>query len=146
MPNANTITSITSTRAPAVSAPEGAAGGWVVEVIMPERPLDRRFFAVGTVLAADAEEAVLLYPGVLRSDQRIAKRRLSSVELSYLKLRIAAVRPYGWILHEADGFEVESNINPGAVRLRLALQLPFLEGSESMGDHDSGSDDWWRVG
>jgi hypothetical protein len=28
----------------------------------------------------------------------------------------------------------------------LALQLLFFEGSESMGDHDSGSDDWWRVG
>jgi len=29
---------------------------------------------------------------------------------------------------------------------RLASQLHFLEGSESMGDHDSGSDDWWCVG
>jgi hypothetical protein len=28
----------------------------------------------------------------------------------------------------------------------LALQLPFLGGSESMDDHDSGSDDWWCVG
>jgi hypothetical protein len=28
----------------------------------------------------------------------------------------------------------------------LALQLHLIEGSESMGDHDSGSDDWWRVG
>ena len=28
----------------------------------------------------------------------------------------------------------------------LALQLHLPEGSESMGDHDSGSDDWWRVG
>ncbi|MDR3441326.1 hypothetical protein, partial [Telmatospirillum sp.] len=27
----------------------------------------------------------------------------------------------------------------------LALQLLFLMGSESMGDHDSGSDDWWSV-
>jgi GH15 family glucan-1,4-alpha-glucosidase len=30
--------------------------------------------------------------------------------------------------------------------LRLALQLHFIGGSESMGDHDSGSDDWWCVG
>jgi hypothetical protein len=29
---------------------------------------------------------------------------------------------------------------------RLALQLQLIEGSESMGDHDSGSDDWWCVG
>jgi hypothetical protein len=28
----------------------------------------------------------------------------------------------------------------------LALQLPFAMSSESMGDHDSGSDDWWCVG
>jgi hypothetical protein len=28
----------------------------------------------------------------------------------------------------------------------LALQLHFIGGSESMGDHDSGSDDWWCVG
>jgi hypothetical protein len=30
--------------------------------------------------------------------------------------------------------------------LTLALQLQLIEGSESMGDHDSGSDDWWCVG
>ena len=30
--------------------------------------------------------------------------------------------------------------------LALALQLQLIEGSESMGDHDSGSDDWWCVG
>jgi hypothetical protein len=28
----------------------------------------------------------------------------------------------------------------------LTLQLQLIESSESMGDHDSGSDDWWRVG
>src|SRR5947209_2363382 len=28
----------------------------------------------------------------------------------------------------------------------LALQLQFWGGSESMGDHDSGFDDWWSVG
>jgi hypothetical protein len=28
----------------------------------------------------------------------------------------------------------------------LALQLHLIEGSESMGDHDSGFDDWWSVG
>jgi len=27
----------------------------------------------------------------------------------------------------------------------LALQLLFPMSSESMGDHDSGPDDWWRV-
>src|SRR5262249_59020122 len=33
-----------------------------------------------------------------------------------------------------------------ANRCELALQLQFLSGSESMGDHDSGFDDWWSVG
>ena len=31
-------------------------------------------------------------------------------------------------------------------RILLALQLLVAVSSESMGDHDSGSDDWWRVG
>jgi hypothetical protein len=31
-------------------------------------------------------------------------------------------------------------------RCHLALQLQFIEGSESMDRHDSGSDDWWCVG
>jgi hypothetical protein len=101
MPKANIIARITSTPAPAIAAPEGiAACGWVVEVIMPEWALDRRFFAVGTELAADAEESVLLYPGILPSDQRTARRCLSLTELSDLRLRVAAVRPYGSILRE----------------------------------------------
>ena len=113
MPKAGIITRNTSTQALAIAAPEGVAeSGWVVEVIMPEWTLDRRFFAVGTELAADAEESVLLYPGILPSDQRIAKRRLSATEVSDLRLRVAAVRSYGWILHEAGGLEVESNITP----------------------------------
>jgi putative ABC transport system substrate-binding protein len=33
-----------------------------------------------------------------------------------------------------------------SLHLELALQLQFLDGSESMGDHDSGFDDWWSVG
>src|SRR3954447_1015187 len=32
------------------------------------------------------------------------------------------------------------------IKLSLALQLHLIEGSESMGDHDSGFDDWWCVG
>ena len=95
MAKANIITRTMLTPNSAIAIVDDfAACGWVVEVIMPEWPLDRRFFAVGTELAENAEESVLLYPGIFRSDQRIAKRRLSSVKLSYLKLRIAAVRPY----------------------------------------------------
>jgi len=32
-----------------------------------------------------------------------------------------------------------------SVNAALALQLLFPMSSESMGDHDSGPDDWWRV-
>jgi hypothetical protein len=104
MPKANIITRTAPTQFPKIAVPEGVAtSGWVVEVIMPEWALDRRYFAVGTELAADAEESVLLYPGILRSDRRIATRRLSLDELSGLRLRVAAVRPYGWILHELRG-------------------------------------------
>jgi hypothetical protein len=30
-------------------------------------------------------------------------------------------------------------------RADLALRLHFLVGSESMGNHDSEPDDWWRI-
>lgn len=71
-----------------------AESGWVVEVTMMtgDRP-DSRFFAVGIEHAAEAEEAVLRFPGLLPQDRRIARRRLSSVELSDLELRAEAVRP-----------------------------------------------------
>jgi len=102
MPKANIITKSNSTQAPEIAPPEGAAGcGWVVEVIMPEWALDRRFFAVGLENAADAEEAVLHYPGILRSDQRRATRRLSLTELSDLKVRIGGIRPCGWTMPES---------------------------------------------
>jgi hypothetical protein len=32
-----------------------------------------------------------------------------------------------------------------AAKFRLALQLQFLADSESMGNHDSEPDDWWRI-
>jgi len=34
----------------------------------------------------------------------------------------------------------------GSCGATLALQLLFAVSSESMGHHDSGPDDWWRVG
>jgi len=103
MAKANIITRTMLTPNSAIAIVDDfAACGWVVEVIMPEWPLDRRLFAVGVELAADAEESVLLYPGVLRSDQRVARRRLSSAELSDLRLRVAAVRSFGWIAHGQD--------------------------------------------
>ena len=36
--------------------------------------------------------------------------------------------------------------NQQRLNAELALQLQLIECSESMGDHDSGSDDWWCVG
>jgi hypothetical protein len=69
--------------------------GWLVEVyLIPEGESDPRFFAVGTDEAGDAEEAVLRYPGIVREDQRTARRRLSDKEIACLRLRADGVRPY----------------------------------------------------
>jgi hypothetical protein len=75
--------------------PHGEAG-WLVEVILPTArgELDSRFFAVGVESGKEAEEAVLVFPGLLRTDTRIARRRLFPKELSRLKLRSEGVRPY----------------------------------------------------
>jgi hypothetical protein len=100
MPNAVIITKGASPVATAAIAQEFAVSGWVVEVLlMPAgHSPDSRFFAVGTPHAAEAAEAVLRYPGLMRSDRRIARRPLSPAELSELRLRTGAVRPYGWSL------------------------------------------------
>ena len=37
--------------------------------------------------AGDAEEAILRYPGIIREDKRIARRRLSDTEIARLRLR-----------------------------------------------------------
>ena len=63
----------------------------------PEREPDPRFFAVGTLEAGDAEEAILRYPGIVREDKRTALRPLSGKEIACLRLRMDSVRPY--ILH-----------------------------------------------
>jgi hypothetical protein len=79
-------------------APDFAASGWVVEANLADagKPPDRRFFAVGLAAADEAIEAVLDCPGMTRQDKRIALRPLSLEEISRLKLRARAVRPYGW--------------------------------------------------
>jgi hypothetical protein len=63
---------------------------------MAGHPPDRRFFAVAASQAADAVELVLRYPGLEPSDQRVARRFLSSAELANLELKTEAVRPYWW--------------------------------------------------
>jgi hypothetical protein len=78
--------------------PDFATSGWVVEANLADagKPPDRRFFAVGLAAADDAVEAVLACPGLTRQDKRIALRPLSLEEISRLKLRARAIRPYGW--------------------------------------------------
>ena len=75
-----------------------AEHGWVVEVVLiaADCQSDSRFFAVGTEQAAEAESAVLRYPGILPADERAARRRLSAQELLDIGLRTGAVRPYGY--------------------------------------------------
>jgi hypothetical protein len=77
-----------------------ATSGWVVEANLADagEPPDRRFFAVGLAAADEAVEAVLGCPGMARKDKRIALRRLLPEEISSLKLRPQAVRPYGWAM------------------------------------------------
>jgi hypothetical protein len=85
-----------------VTAYPMAEAGWLVEVILPtvgSEP-DSRFFAVGVESGDEAEKAVLAFPGLLTSDTRIARRRLSPMELSSLKLRLQAVRPYSLEIEE----------------------------------------------
>jgi len=74
---------------------ELATYGWLVEVhLIGERASDPRFFAVGKREAREAEEAILRYPGLVREDKRIARRRLSDKEIACLGLRADGVRPY----------------------------------------------------
>jgi hypothetical protein len=74
--------------------PEFAASGWVVAADLAGLS-DRRFFAVGLPEADEAVEAVLRYPGLAREDRRFAIRLLLPEEISRLRLRAQAVRPYG---------------------------------------------------
>jgi hypothetical protein len=71
--------------------------GWLVELRLVGRDPDPRFFAVGSLEAGDAEEAILRYPGIVREDKRTALRPLSDKEIVCLRLRMDSVRPY--ILH-----------------------------------------------
>jgi hypothetical protein len=81
--------------------PELATLGWVVEADLADagEPPDRRYFAVGLAAADEAVEAVLRYPGMVREDRRLALRLLSLEEISKLRLRAQAVRPYGWAMN-----------------------------------------------
>ena len=93
MPKTAAISKNASALTPGV-AEEFATSGWLVEVnLMPGDPADRRFFAVAAAHASEAVDAVLRYPGLMRSDRRIARRPLSPAELFNLKLRVEAVRP-----------------------------------------------------
>jgi hypothetical protein len=76
-------------------AREFAEYGWIVEVVLtaPDDQPDARFFAVGTERATEAEYAILRYPGILPTDRRIARRRLSAKEIAGLELKGQAVRP-----------------------------------------------------
>jgi hypothetical protein len=76
-------------------ATEFATCGWLVEVqLISESEPGVRVFAVGAHEAAEAEEAMLRYPGITREDNRNARRRLSDTEIACLELREDGVRPY----------------------------------------------------
>jgi hypothetical protein len=74
---------------------ELAQHGWVVEVILIESGrTDSRLFAVAATTTLEAESLVLRFPGLLVSDNRIARRPLSIDDISNLKLRPGGVRSY----------------------------------------------------
>jgi hypothetical protein len=85
-----------------IPTPDCATSGWLVEIDLadPGKAPDRRYFAVGLADADEAVEAVLGYPGMLRKDRRLAIRLLSRDEISRLRLRPQAVRPYAEAMRE----------------------------------------------
>ena len=75
---------------------EIAEHGWVVDVVLAmDGQTETVFFAVAESTASEAESAVLRYPGILPGDTRTVRRSLLAVEISNLKLRPGAVRPFG---------------------------------------------------
>lgn len=105
---------------------EIAQSGWVVEVVVTiadDRP-ESRFFAVGSRKAAEAEEAVLRFPGIVRQDRRIARRRLSAIELRHLALRAQGVRPYPSASEAWTGIETDSSALPAhACAVQVGAEL-----------------------
>ena len=72
-----------------------AKQGWVIEVILTSKSYNEIvLFAVDEEAAADAEIAVLRYPGIQVADSRIAKRKLTCNEIEYLKLGRGGTRPF----------------------------------------------------
>jgi hypothetical protein len=65
MPKAEAVAKGKSSASAGPVPRELAAAGWVVEVVLVigDRPADRRLFAVGLEKAAEAQEAVLRFPG-----------------------------------------------------------------------------------
>lgn len=87
-----------------------AKHGWLVEVqLISDGQPDPRFFAVGRHEVREAEEAILSYPGIIQEDSRHARRRLSDLEITHLKLRDGGVRPY--ILDATVGQVVRASSN-----------------------------------
>jgi hypothetical protein len=94
-------TTVVSTRP--LTSEEIARHGWVVEVAVPsDDRAEYVFFAVAEESAPEAEKAVLRFAGMLASDVRVARRRLSTVEISSLKLRPGALRPYHRVFVSGD--------------------------------------------
>jgi hypothetical protein len=96
--NSHRMTSQTGLEQPSCGDEPDATGlapyGWLVELRLAERETEPGFFAVGTLKAGDAEEAILRYPGIVRDDKRIALRPLSDEEIACLGLRTDGVRPF----------------------------------------------------
>lgn len=72
-----------------------AKAGWIVIVsVRLGGSSEDRPFAVGALSQRQAEEDVLRFPGLIRTDPRTAQRPLTAIEIEALRLRHGAVRPY----------------------------------------------------
>jgi hypothetical protein len=110
---------------------ELAEQGWFVEVILTSDSQNETvFFAVGVNAASDAEVAVLRYPGIQPRDSRIAKRKLSSDEISHLNLWHGGVRPFGRTVREIHPRKAGGTKSVGS-RIAKRLSGLFLSGLHS---------------
>jgi hypothetical protein len=107
------------------------------------------------LLEAKAREAYFAISATFETQKNQAYCGVASIVMALNAIQAPApetpeYEPYHIFTQDNLLDDRTETVLPRAILVRqgmtLALQLHILEGSESMGDHDSGSDDWWCVG
>ena len=91
--------------------------------------LSKPRIAADFILLDEAQDTNPVVLGVLQSQQ---------AQLVYVGDRYQQIYEWRGAVNAMEQIETD-------VTSSLTLQLHFLLGSESMGDHDSEPDDWWRI-